>query len=146
MITLWIAAMLLGTREPETPRIELERPWVRLLPPSAEVTAAYVTFRNEYAEPDTLLSASTDAAASTELHVMTEVDGVMTMREVAFMVVPAHGVLELAPGGPHLMLMGLTRPLSPDHPVRIDLMFSREGRVPLVAPVVDLRRSKPESR
>ncbi|MBK8232128.1 MAG: copper chaperone PCu(A)C [Candidatus Eisenbacteria bacterium] len=140
--SLLVLAALTAADSTQPPnRIQLESPWVRLLPPSSEVTAAFVTLRNDTDQPDTLLSASSDAAETTELHVMAEADGQMTMRKVDFLVVPPRGVLELVPGGTHIMLIGLTGPLSTETPVRIDLRFSREGLVPLVAPVVDLRRS-----
>lgn len=141
---LVLAAVTAADTTPPPNRIQLEKPWVRLLPPSAEVTAAFVTLRNDTDQPDTLLAATSDAAVTTELHVMSETDGQMTMRKADFLVVPAHGELELMPGGTHIMLIGLTRPLSTETPIRIDLRFSREGLVPLIAPVVDLRRKAPK--
>ena len=138
MFRLLALALLFGAATEA--RVQLEDPWVRLLPPSSDVTAAFLTIRNDTAEADTLLSAAGDCAAAVELHVMKESDGKMTMQKVDRLVIPARGKLELLPGGTHIMLIGLTRPLSVEEPIKLTLRFSREGDVPLIAPVVDLRR------
>jgi copper(I)-binding protein len=53
----------------------------------------------------------------------------MRMREVDAIPVPARGAVTLRPGGLHLMLIGLTRPLAAGETVPVTLRFERAGEV-----------------
>ncbi|MDE2490441.1 MAG: copper chaperone PCu(A)C, partial [Elusimicrobia bacterium] len=97
--------------------------WIRLLPPVSRTTAAYLTVANASDRPRVLESISTPAARSVELHRMTTADGMMEMREVAEVPVPANGSVSLAPGGYHAMLIGLKRPLTRGELVPLLLRF-----------------------
>lgn len=97
--------------------------------------AVYVTLKNPGAEPDTLLSAATDAAHTVELHETIHDAGVMRMRPLPKFAIPAGGQLEMKPGGHHLMLLGLTRELKPGETVRVTLTFEKAGRLAVEAEV-----------
>jgi copper(I)-binding protein len=97
--------------------------------------AVYVTIRNAGKEADSLLSASSDAAQTLELHETKNEAGVMKMRPVQKIAVPAGGKIEMKPGGYHMMLMGLKRDLKPGDKVHVTLKFERAGEVPVDAPV-----------
>jgi copper(I)-binding protein len=102
----------------------------------AESTGAvYVTLSNSGAQPDALVSASTDAAQSAELHETKHDGGVMKMRPVQTIPVPAGGKTELKPGGYHIMLMGLKHDLKPGDKIAVTLRFQRGGQVRVEAPV-----------
>ncbi|GAB4428249.1 MAG: copper chaperone PCu(A)C [Chloroflexi bacterium OHK40] len=99
-------------------------------------SAAYMTLVNSGSAPDRLLSASTDAARTVELHETTMVDNVMRMAPVAGGIeVPANGQAELKPGGLHVMLIGLNRDLNAGDTVRLTLTFERAGTITVDAPV-----------
>ena len=97
--------------------------------------AVYVTLSNAGAQPDALVSASTDVAQTTELHEVTQDGGVMKMRPVKTIPVPAGGTTELKPGGYHIMLMGLKHDLKPGEKVAVTLKFERGGETRVEAPV-----------
>jgi hypothetical protein len=97
--------------------------------------AVYVTLANTGAQADALLSASSDAAQTVELHETKNDAGVMKMRPVAKIDVPAGGKIEMKPGGYHVMLLGLKRDLKPGDKVLVTLKFERGGEVRTEAPV-----------
>ncbi len=90
-------------------QVELDDAWVRALPPTQTNTAAYVTVRNVSSEPLTISGGSASLAASVELHDTVEVDGMLRMRQQESITVPAGESVSFAPGGLHLMLLGLER-------------------------------------
>ena len=97
--------------------------------------AVYVTLSNSGSQPDALVSASTDVAQTAELHQTTRDGGVMKMRPVKAIPVPAGGKTELKPGGYHIMLMGLKQDLKPGEKVAVTLKFEHGGETRIEAPV-----------
>ena len=89
--------------------------------------AGYLTIGNRGAAADRLLSASSPAARSVELHNHIREGDVMRMREVPAIEIPAGGSVTLRPGGLHLMLIGLTGPLRQGETVPVTLTFERAG-------------------
>lgn len=89
------------------PGLEITDAWVRALPPGQPATAAYLTVTNPGAEAVTVEAASADRAKRVEMHDTREVDGMLRMRQQASVTIPAGGELRFAPGGLHLMLLGL---------------------------------------
>ena len=142
--TLLVATILSATAVADEPAsLEVDRAWARLQPPSSRMTGAYMEIRNPTAEPDALLGASCDGAERVELHVMEETNGTMTMRHVERLEVPAGSSLRLAPGGAHLMIMGLAERLEVEQVLRIELAFERAGKLAVPVPVRDARRDVP---
>ncbi|MGK9167947.1 copper chaperone PCu(A)C [Inquilinus limosus] len=110
--------------------IEVIHPWSRATPPAAKVGGGYAEIRNDGSEPDRLVSATAEIAGRVEIHEMAVKDGVMTMRPVEHGVpVPAGGAAALAPGGIHLMLMELKRPLKAGESFAGTLTFEKAGAV-----------------
>jgi len=107
--------------------ITVETPWTRAAGAGGQ-GAGFITIRNA-GGADRLLSASTPAAGRTELHTMLRDGDVMRMRAVDAIAVPANGAVTLAPGGLHIMLIGLTRPLAVGEAVPLTLVFERAGAV-----------------
>jgi copper(I)-binding protein len=91
--------------------------------------AVYLTITNTGKEADALVSASSDAARTVELHEVKHEGGVMKMRPVQKIDVPAGGKIEMKPGGYHVMLMGLTHDLKPGEEVPLTLKFERGGEI-----------------
>ena len=89
--------------------------------------AAYLKgIRNRGNQPDRLIGASSPVAARVELHRMTLVDGVMRMRAVPGLDLPAGKAVALKPGGYHVMLMDLKQPLKNGESVPLTLVV--EGK------------------
>jgi copper(I)-binding protein len=110
-------------------QVSIEKPWARATAPGAKVAGGYMTIRNAGAAGDRLVSASSPAAAKVELHVHTNDNGVMKMREVAGYDVPAKGAFELKPGGAHLMFMDIRRPFKEGDRLPVKLTFEKAGAV-----------------
>ena len=83
----------------------LEAGWIRQPPMPMPMMAGFATIRNPCASAVSVVSASSSAFGSVELHETTRVDGVSRMRHVESLEVAAGGSATLAPGGLHLMLM-----------------------------------------
>lgn len=103
--------------------------------PTAAAGAAYVSLMNHAAEADTLVSAATPAAQTTEIHTTEITDGVMRMKAAGPLEIPAMGRLEMKPGGYHIMLMGLKAPLRKGDEIEITLTFEKAGEMTLKVPV-----------
>ncbi len=111
--------------------ISLEHAWARATSPGAAVGAGYVTVKNAGAGADRLVAASAEVASRVEIHEMSVVDGVMKMRAVKDLEIPAGGAVELKPGSYHIMLMELKQPLTAGETVKGSLTFEKAGTVPV---------------
>lgn len=97
--------------------------WVRAPAPGQKVAGAYMelTSLNNLA----LISVTSPVAGRTELHSMTVEGGVMKMRPLGKIELPAGKTVKLAPGGLHVMLMDLKQPLKPGNRVPLTLTVHR---------------------
>lgn len=102
--------------------------------PTAETGAAYVSLML-HGDADRLVAVSSPAAKMAGLHETKLVDGVMKMEHVDAIDIPAHGKLEMKPGGYHIMLMGLTAPLKQGDEIELTLTFEKAGEVKVKAKV-----------
>jgi len=110
-------------------QVQISDAWSRATPPGAKIAAGYLTIRNQGAAADRLIGASSPAAARVEPHVTEKQGEVMRMREVKGYDVPAKGSYELRPGGAHLMLVDIKRPLKEGDKVPLVLRFQKAGEV-----------------
>ncbi|MGJ7457946.1 copper chaperone PCu(A)C [Halomonas sp. RA08-2] len=115
--------------------LAVENVQVRAVPPVSTTTAAFMVLHNRGDSDRAVIDAHSSAAEITELHNHVDVDGVMQMRRVAEVAVPAGGRVELAPGGLHLMLIDLVAPLHEDDEVEITLVLDNDETLTLSAPV-----------
>jgi len=115
--------------------VAIEDPYVRAVPPGQPNSAAFMRLVNSSGESRALVGASSPVAEVVELHTHITEDGMMKMRPVERIEVPAHGAVELQPGSFHLMLIGLKRGLAPDDPVALRLIFADESAQSFTAPV-----------
>lgn len=95
--------------------------------PVAKTAAVYVTIVNAGPADDRLVSVSTPAARAAMLHRSEVVDGVARMEHVETFAIPAGERIEMAPGGLHVMLMGLDRPLKEGDTLALTLSFADAG-------------------
>jgi hypothetical protein len=108
--------------------------WARATPPGATVGAVYVTLEGG-AVADRLTGATSDRASSVELHTVEEVDGIARMRPLKSLEIPAGTRVELAPGGRHLMLLGLESPLVAGDTLTVVLDFEVSGAKSVEVPI-----------
>ena len=109
--------------------IHIQSPWARALPPTSPNGAVYLTLTNHGAHPDKLLSASADVAERVEVHSHILEDGMMKMRPVESVILPPHEDVLFAPGGQHIMLMGLKQPLAAGDRFPLLLEFDQTDQV-----------------
>lgn len=137
--------------------LDVQEAWAAARPtlePMA-MTAVFATLRNTTDRELSIVSAATDASARTELHTTVATTGKgatpthlpsaqsmpaqtmpaqtmppgTMMQPVERFTIPAHGTLTLAPGGDHIMVMAMTRPLTGGTPVIVTLSLADGSRV-----------------
>ena len=81
--------------------------WIRALPPTQPVTAAYVAITNSGAMPITVTGADIDGVGRVEIHTTREVDGLVRMEQLTTLIIEPGKTRALAPGGAHFMLFDL---------------------------------------
>jgi copper(I)-binding protein len=113
----------------------IEDAWVRALPPTQNVTAAYLTVSNPGSATVTITGGEADLAAEVQIHATRDIDGYMRMERLQQLEVPAGGSAKLAPGGTHLMLMQLQRMPTAGERLRLCLSLSTGQAVCTEAPV-----------
>jgi copper(I)-binding protein len=133
----FVLAMLFGAMAagcgPER-GVTVEGAWVRAPAPTMDTTGAYLTIRNE-GPADALVGVRAEAATAAELHEMTHEGEVMRMKRVDRIPVAGGGETLLQPGGLHVMLIGLKRPLEAGEEVHLTLTFEKAGEVQVAAEV-----------
>ena len=127
-----------GAPQAAVPGIIVESPWVRATEGTQDptMTGAFMSLTNPGDTDITLVSASSEVAGMTQIHEMVKQGDTMVMQEAAGgAVVPAGSHLHLKPGGYHVMLMKLKKPLAIGDQVAITLTFSDGTSQTITAPV-----------
>ena len=135
-------ALVAWTALPAWAQVTAERPWTRATPPGAKIGAGFVTLKSAGAA-DRVVGASSPVAGRVEMHVTLREGEVMRMREVRAFEVPAGGAFELKPGGAHLMLMDLKRPLKKGEKVLLTLKLEKGGELKLEMNVEEMGARQP---
>ena len=112
--------------------------WVRAADASRPATAAYLTLCNAGAEADALIGVAAPSARAVELHETTRsADGVVKMSPVEKLDLAPSTPAALAPGGAHIMLIGLTEALEAGATATITLEFENSAPMTIEAPIRD---------
>ena len=110
--------------------LELIHPNIPAPSAMAKSAAGYVVIANEGSADDRLIAVETPVAAVAELHTTEHgADGVARMIRQDGITIPAGDIVALEPGGFHIMLMGLTRPLTEGELHPVTFIFERAGRI-----------------
>lgn len=117
--------------------VTVVEPWSRALPPNAPNGAAYFRVENSGGESDRIVSARTDIADTVEIHTHEMDGGMMKMRRVESVEVPAGGEARFKPHGLHLMLFGLKEPLAGGTSYALTVVFEKAGELDVS---VDVKR------
>ncbi|QNM82631.1 copper chaperone PCu(A)C [Sphingomonas sabuli] len=125
---LYLAAVLLTacSGEAPAPDVAVQDAWVRATLPGQSVGAAYLTIANRGGGTDRLVGVSTPAG-NAALHASTMDGGVMRMRALDGLDIPANATVDLKPHGTHVMITGVAQPLSTGQSVPLRLTFERSG-------------------
>ncbi|GAB3342732.1 copper chaperone PCu(A)C [Marilutibacter aestuarii] len=126
--------------------ITVSAAWSRAMPPGARVGGGFMTIRNRGDRDDRLVSLSSPAADSVDVHEMREVDGMMQMRPLTDgLVIPAGGEVVLEPGGYHLMFMQPVQPFVEGDAIDVTLVFEHAGERQVAFEVLGLGATAPEA-
>jgi copper(I)-binding protein len=109
--------------------LQIRHPWARATPPGTTVGVGYFEIRNNGAQPDRLLSASSPAAKRVEMHLTEHAGEIAKMRQLRAFEVPARERLALEPNGAHLMLVDVAQPLKKGERFPMKLRFERAGEI-----------------
>ena len=118
----------------QAPVVEVSAAWARATTSSARVGGAFLTL-TAIGAPDRIVSGSTPVAERVELHVTLNDAGIMRMRPVEELVVTLGEPTVLKPGGPHIMLMGLKRPLTRGDSFPMTITFAKAPPVTVTVTV-----------
>ena len=140
----WLAALgLVVSLGAVAQPLRIEQGYAREMPPGQTNSAAFMTLANTGEQPLALVDAACDCAERAEIHAHRHQDGLMRMEKVDRLEVPAHGQVELKPGGYHLMLLGLKRPLRVGEQVTVTLRDEAGAAFTAQLPVVSLVKPQP---
>ncbi len=117
-----------------TAGITVDKVWARPSIGAANSSAAYFTV-TDAGSPDRLVGVSTPAAALAELHESIDDHGVMKMRGIAGVALEPGKPVNFAPGGYHVMLMGLTKPLKAGDSFPLTLRFEHAAPITVAVTV-----------
>lgn len=109
--------------------LHIDHPFARATPPGARSGGVFLSVANNGDRPDRLLTVSTPVAGIAELHQMVMDAGVMRMRAVPGLDVKPGDRLVLQPGGYHVMLADLKRPLQAGDTFPLTLGFEKAGSI-----------------
>ncbi|WP_291364772.1 copper chaperone PCu(A)C [Devosia sp.] len=116
--------------------INISLPFTRATLPNAPVGGGFLTIENAGTEADRLVSATSEVAGETQIHEMAMEGDVMKMRQLAEgLEIPAGETVVLAPGGVHIMFMGLKQAFVEGETVAVTLTFEKAGSVEVLLPV-----------
>jgi copper(I)-binding protein len=115
------------------PALSAQDAWIRATP-GVDVAAAYLTLRNGGTQPVVVSGVRSVDAAAAMIHQTTIVNGQSTMRPHELRIAPGETV-RLAPGGVHIMLQGLKRPLAAGDEVPLELLLQGGASVAVMARV-----------
>ena len=133
-----LLAGLACARAAAEPSIHIVDAWARATPPGVENGAVYCKILN-HGGADKLVGARSSAARGAEIHTSVADNGVVEMRRTDALPIGAGASVELAPGGTHVMLVGLAAPLVAGAKVELTLVFAIAGEIAIELPVVDAR-------
>lgn len=117
--------------------VQVVAAWVPEPPAVSRNAAGYLTLMGG-AEDDVLLGATTAAAEVVEVHETSLAGGVLRMKPVASLPVPARKRIEFGPGGLHLMLINLRQVVRYGGTVPLELRFEKAGLIRVDAEVRSL--------
>jgi copper(I)-binding protein len=137
--TIFLASLLavvsLGARAEGPAQVSVSGAYARAVPPGQPNSAVFMTLTNDSDSPRALVSATSPSARTVELHTHANEGGMMRMRRIERIEIPAHGKAELKPGGLHVMLIGLKGDLNPGSGVGLSLTFDDGTKQEIEAPV-----------
>ena len=127
LATAALAGLAMGPARAQAPTVEVSQAWARATASSARAGGVFLTLKA--GGPDRVVSASSPVAEKVELHETVRDGNVMRMREVAELKLAPGEAVVLKPGGLHIMLIGVKRPLNRGDSFPVTITFERAPAV-----------------
>ena len=144
-IQLTAALLTLASATAVAADVDVKTPWVRGTVSGQQATGAFMEITSKSGAA--IIGASSPVSGVTEVHEMKMDGGVMKMRAVARLDLPAGKPVKLQPGGYHVMLMDLKQPLKKGDLVPLTLKFEGKDKsvetIEVKAEVRDLTTTAP---
>lgn len=126
---LVLLILILSTTNISAAEIELKKAVIRLPPPGSTTTAMFIDISNKGTKDRTLIKARGAVSDDFELHEMAMAGGKMSMRNTDKILLQKGSVTSLKPGGLHIMIFNLKRPLKEKEAVDITLEFDGQEKI-----------------
>ena len=130
----FLGALLASFAHSVTAAVLVDTVWARATAPGSSVGVVYARILAQQA--DELLSVDSPAAERAEIHVSSNENGTMKMRPMTSVILPASKPVRLRPGGIHVMLIGLRRPLQAGTSFALTLRFRSAAPLTVTARVI----------
>ena len=142
MKRILIAALVWAAAGSALAQVNVSSAWVRSTVPGQSGTGAFMTIVSK--DGGKLVGAASTVAGVVELHEMAMDNNVMKMRAIPALDLPAGREVQLKPGGYHVMLLDLKRPLKVGEKVQIELRLETRDGKRVAQPVeVEVRSTAP---
>lgn len=142
LLLLLMAFLLPGELFALESDISATRGWVRETPPGVQNAAAFITLNNHSNTIKKLVGVQCQptVAARCEMHEHIVSDGRMRMQKVNSIDITPAGKVQFAPGGFHIMLMNIAKPLTADSTVELVFTFADQSTYHAQLPVKAISR------
>lgn len=135
------AAVLVWAAMAGAAEVSVQDAWAKATLPGQKVAGAYMTITSDARAR--LVGVESPAAKVAEVHEMRHEDGVMRMRRLDALDLPAGKAVKLAPGGFHIMLMDIREPLVAGQSVPLTLLIEADGKRQSVPVRASVRETGP---
>lgn len=120
--------------------IEISQGHIRETIPGTTISSAYLTIRNTHNEALKLIAVTSEVSPRLELHQHSMTDnGMMKMRQVPHIVIPANSEVTLKPSGLHIMIFELTKGLMAGEQIPLTFIFENQQIVTVTLPVQSIK-------
>lgn len=123
----WLIINPVAAHDFKAGSLEIKHPWARPTVATMKNGAAYMLIFDSSGTADRLVSATTPVAERVEFHTNSMEGGVVRMRQLKAVDVPAKGHATLEPGKAHLMLVSLKNQLKAGDSFPLNLVFEKAG-------------------
>ena len=122
--------------------VEVQSAWARPTVAGQTGTGAFMNLTSK--EGARIIGASSDVAGVVEIHEMAMEGNVMRMRPIRSLDLPSARMVELKPGGHHMMLMDLKRPLAAGEKIKVELRLETRDKKLVTQPIeIEVRPRAP---
>ena len=137
-----VMAMSLTAQAQRSAEVEVKSAWARPTVAGQMGTGAFMQLRSK--DGARVVGASSEIAGVVEIHEMAMDGSVMRMRPIRVLDLPPGSNVELKPGGHHMMLMDLRRPLATGEKIKVELRLETRDKKLITQPIeIEVRPRAP---